>query len=339
VATTLDAEAIAHVLTTVLPACQEEGARVLRCRVTPLRYRPGKRCTVRFDLWLRSARAGSIRPQTIFGKLYHNAAKASAVYAEMQMLANSTLVETGQVVLARPIAFLPELSLILQEPVNGVPLDLLLSHPKRMLTSDPRARNGVGRAATALAALHNVELCSGRERPIDAELAKYKRRAAGVAHVDAALGAHLGELVVMLSSGMTQLAAWGAEVRLIHGDCKPSQFLVGAPDIALLDFDHCGMADPAVDVGAFLATLRQLNVFHTLKTGSKDLSLYYLLEQLFLKEYLSARGCPSDFQWRANWYAAVALLRKALRAFARSDRSPVPAALVEQAWRYLGMTT
>ena len=46
-------------------------------------------------------------------------------------------------------------------------------------------------------------------------------------------------------------------VGLVHGDCKPSQFLLRGEDVVLLDLDSCGAADPAVDVGTFLATLRQ----------------------------------------------------------------------------------
>ena len=44
---------------------------------------------------------------------------------------------------------------------------------------------------------------------------------------------------------------------LVHGDCKPSQFRIAGSQLSLLDFDHCGLADPASDVGTFLASLRR----------------------------------------------------------------------------------
>jgi hypothetical protein len=59
------------------------------------------------------------------------------------------------------------------------------------------------------------------------------------------------------------------------------------------------------------------------------------LEQSFLGEYCAASGRGPDFQWRTTWYEAVALLRKALRSFARSPRSSLPVALVDEAWRCL----
>ena len=116
--------------------------------------------------------------------------------------------------------------------------------------------------------------------------------------------------------------------------------------VALLDFDHCGMADPAADVGNFLATLRQLGVRQVLKqrhpgTVADLQQELAALEELFLTEYLAARRCHPDFHLRASWYQAVALLRKALRSFSRSPRSLLPALLVQEAWRCLkreGMT-
>jgi aminoglycoside phosphotransferase (APT) family kinase protein len=130
-----------------------------------------------------------------------------------------------------------------------------------------------------------------------------------------------------------QLPAWHAETGLIHGDCKPSQFLIGPAHTALLDFDHCGMADPASDVGTFLATLRQMKV--SAQGPLQSTHWFHALEERFLEEYIRTRGCHPDIRLRATWYMAVALLRKSLRSFARSPRSPVPAALVEEAWRCL----
>ena len=51
--TVLDGEAMGGILGEVLPECTAGAARIVRCRVTPLRYRLGKRCTLRFDLRLR----------------------------------------------------------------------------------------------------------------------------------------------------------------------------------------------------------------------------------------------------------------------------------------------
>src|SRR2546422_7082554 len=50
-ATALRPEKMAAALTDILPGGREGKTRVTRCRVTPLRYRPGRRCTLRLELW------------------------------------------------------------------------------------------------------------------------------------------------------------------------------------------------------------------------------------------------------------------------------------------------
>jgi aminoglycoside phosphotransferase (APT) family kinase protein len=337
----LEPRRIATALAGALPECRDGAFRVLRCRVTPLRYRPGRRCTVQLDIHLRENKTGAITSRTLFGKVYHDVAKAKAVYGEMQMLAAATPVQEGPISLARAVAFLPDLALILQAPVEGRPLDMLFGRMKGAAEKgNQHGWNGALRAATALAALHRTGLTSQRERLIAAELARFKRRTARVSLADPFLGRRMEELAMALSTRFEQLLDWDPEVSLVHGDCKPSQFLIGPNHVALLDFDHCGMADPASDVGNFLASLRQLGARQWLKerksaaAAARSLWLQ-TLEQRFLDEFCAASGRGADFRWRVRWYEAVALLRKALRSFARAPRSPLPAALVDEAWRCL----
>jgi aminoglycoside phosphotransferase (APT) family kinase protein len=364
--TVLDGQRMAAILNATLPECTAGKASVVRCHANPLRYRLGKRCTLRFDLWLRDGQSGALTKRTLYGKLYHSAHKAQAVYEEMQMLAAALPMQ--KVALAQAVAFAPELPMVFQAPVAGMPLDILLSQPKRTaIAYDQRVQAGIRGAAAALAALHQVEMGSNRLRPVAAELERFKRRSAQIMDVAPRIGADLDKLAQALPAWLDQLPAWGAETCLVHGDCKPSQFFMtpGSQDerganaieyrvsssgdsptlntqystldtaVALLDFDHCGMADPAADVGNFLATLRQLGIRQALKQRQPHTQRLAALEELFLTEYLAARPCHANFRLRATWYQAVALLRKALRSFARSPRSPLPALLVEEAWRCL----
>jgi aminoglycoside phosphotransferase (APT) family kinase protein len=342
-ASTLDEETMRQALTRSLPLCQFGNMRVVRCQVTPLRYRPGKRCTLRLHVWLRAPHTGAITAHTYFGKLYHSVTKAQAVHAEMQLLLAATAMQAQHLQVAQPVAFLPELPLVLQAPVQGTALDLLLSHPERMTnTGAARANTAVLAAAAALAELHQLPITSERLRPVGSDLQKLIRRLPVVARFDPTLGASMAELAGALAASLEQLPRWGETLGVVHGDCKPSQFLIGNGPTALLDFDHCGMADPATDVGMFLATLRQLNVFQALKTGRALLWLEEM-ERHFLQAYTAtgrlSNSVAEDFGRRATWYQALALLRKALRAFARSPRSPVPAALMTQGVRCLAELT
>ena len=336
-----DPGALASALNAALPECRGGTARVLRCRATVLRYRPGRRCTLRVDAWMRNTQTSELSKRTWFGKLYQKLSKADPAYQEMLLLADSAPARAGQVLLARPTVYVPELLMVLQEPVGGVPLDLLIGRMDGAATAgDPRGWAGMVQAAPALAAVHTAGLVAGRERPIAAELKRFGKRAARIAEVDPELGTRLLELADALRAASVHLPAWGAELSLIHGDCKPNQFLIGPEGVAILDFDHCGMSDPANDVGTFLATLRQLGIRQSLKAHGSSAAVarsrwLHELEQRFLDAYCVASARAPEFQLRATWYEAAALMRKALRGFGRSPRSPMPAALAAEAQRCL----
>ena len=147
------------------------------------------------------------------------------------------------------MAHLPDLAVVVQRYLPGDELVIDLSGPVAA------ARRGaeVARAAQALAALHGGRVPAGRPRPIERELNRFVDRATAIRTVDRAAGEHLLELA-------NELVGWrpvpGA-LSLVHGDCKPSQFLMAEDRVAILDLDHCGLADPAYDVGNFVSSLRQ----------------------------------------------------------------------------------
>jgi hypothetical protein len=136
--TVLDPDGLRGLLTRALG----DGVRVLRCRATPMRYRPG-RCTVRIDAWVRAPGRPPAR-RTWFGKVYRDAAKAAAVWRVMRLIAEAEPVRAGRLRVAGAAALLPEVPMVLQEPVAGVPLgDLIgpLAGPWR--GPEPRAAAGL----------------------------------------------------------------------------------------------------------------------------------------------------------------------------------------------------
>lgn len=329
----LDDGALTDLLRATLPLYQTDEMDLVRAHATPLRYRPGKRCTVQIDLLLRSRQRRTLCRQRLYGKLYHDADKAAAVYAEMHLLANA-VADGGALTLATAVAFVPTLSLVLQAPVAGQPLDLLL----RATAGDAAGTTAVMRAAQALAALHQLPVATERLRPGASDVAKLSRRVANVATVAPAVGEAMVTLARHLADLAAHLPTWGATTSIGHGDCKPSQFLLSPDQVALLDFDHCGMADPAADVALFLATLRQARVHQQSNARRRPAAMQPADDArraAFYTAYTAVTGAAPDFACRVAWYEAVALLRKAWRSFARSPWSPLPALLVDEAWRGL----
>jgi len=332
--TALDGGALAPLLEAALPECATGAARLRRCRVRALRYRPGRRCTLRLELVL-GAGGGGRRTLVRYAKLYHDPRKARAVDEEARLLSEAPGLRAAGAHLPRPSAFLPELVLVIQEPLGGVPLGALLGRADRTAgVLDGRVAGGIDAAARALAALHVAGLESVRRRPIAAALERMARRGAAVRRVEPALGGRMEELAEALAEDLPALER-GARIVLVHGDLKPSQVLVRDDGVGLLDLDHCGMADAACDVGDFMAGLRRLALDRPAGAaragGGEHARSLRALEERFLGEY--RRRAPADVALarRARWYESVALVRKSFRAFQRSPRSPLSGALLEQA--------
>jgi hypothetical protein len=300
------------------------GGPILRCRVELVRYRPARRATLVVEV-----RGPSARAQRFVVKSYHDRTKAAAVASEAVLL-DATVDPAASLRFASVRAHVPDLALVVQEHVHGVRLDEVLGLP------GPRPERALRRAAVALAALHRQPLVSRRTRAIDAELARFTTRALQVVEVDRRTGGVLVDLATRLAATARDVP--DGVVGLVHGDCKPSQFLLrdggrNEGGVVLLDLDSCGQADPAGDVGTFLATLRQrtLRQLVARRTTPSAARAQAALADAFLRAYLNAAGAASDgdLRRRIAWYEAVALERKALRCFSRAPRSPLTRALVD----------
>jgi hypothetical protein len=183
-----------------------------RCRVALLRYRPGKRATVRLGAPLANA--------NYVAKVYHDPGKAAAVAHEAQALAR-TADRNGLLRLAPTIGHLPEISVVVQQSIHGQPLDSLLLTP-----GVPGAASAavVRRAASALAQLHRGAMVSTRLRPVGKELHRFMARALRISEVESNLGAQLTDLAERLLQTFSAFPV--SPLGLVHGDCKPGQFLL-----------------------------------------------------------------------------------------------------------------
>ena len=288
-----------------------------------VRYRPGRRAT-----FLVGVPAERSRTTTLVAKVYHDNDKATAVAAEGRALQAQHL--PPPIVLAPVLAHLRELAIVVQGHLPGRELVVDLSDPTVVSSRGP----DVARAAQALAALHAGTVPNGRPRPVERELHRFTARAAAIRSVDPANGEPLQALA-------HDLLGWRpapGPISLVHGDCKPSQFLVDEDRVAVLDLDHCGIAEPASDVGNFVSSLRQGAMRAAEVGGTRDETATRAAEalgELFVTAYLDCARppAPEDLDERIRFYVAVSLLRKALRAWARSPLSSLPGQYVAEARR------
>ena len=292
------------------------------CRSTLLRYRPGKRATL-----LVTFRDDG---ETVVAKAYHDSTKAAAVAEEADAL-QATTDPAGVLRFAPAVAHLADIAVVVQRRVHGSPLDALLDGPRGPLAG---AEAAVRRAGRAVAELHEASPSTRRERSVEREVRRFAQRATRIQEVAPCAGEALAGLAQRLADTYPQLP----EPRLgtVHGDCKPSQFLLGEHEVHLLDMDHLGHSDQAADVGTFLASLRQLALRRSTRTGSSAMpDCYETLADAFLEGYRGRGGDAGAA--RTRWQEAAALERKALRAFARAPRSPLVTALTTEAHRRLDL--
>ena len=310
----------------------ERRALSRRCRVTLLRYRPGKRATVRLGT--------PVSETSYVAKVYHDPDKAAAVAQEAAALSENATHNAAQSAprnsclrMAPTVGHLPEISVVLQRSIHGQPLDSLLGTPG----ANGVAAEAVRRAASALAQLHRGPVVSTRMRPVEKELHRFRARSLSISAVDA----ERGEQLLGMAERLLQTFSAFPVTRsgLVHGDCKPGQFvLAGDGAVYLLDFDHCGVSDQAGDAGTFVASLRQLAVQRTVAGLSPAMTAGLdVLAEKFISTYCKSMG--DDLSKQIRWHEVVALQRKALRSFARSPKSPLPAALVEESHQCLDRLT
>ena len=292
--------------------------RGFRCRTSLLRYRPGKRATLRVTF------AGGT--DVYVAKAYHEPRKAAAVAGEAPALAGH-VERCATLRIPATVAHLREHGVVVQRAVQGVPLEAFLGRSVSSSRGVRLATDAMAQAGRALAELHDMPPATARRRPVDDELARFGVRAAGVATCDPRLGDALARLCDRLRD--TQAPLPEAVAGTVHGDFKPSQLLLDGRHTLLLDLDHLGVSDQAADVGTFLASLRQL-ALRRARGRSARIGAMSALATCFLRSYLEAREDDTSLP-RIRWQEAVALERKALRAWARAPGSTLVGGLVREA--------
>jgi hypothetical protein len=212
--------------------------------ITPVSYRPGSRCMLRYEL-----RAGG-RATGVYGKVL-----APAGY-EALAAAAATL---GGVLAPALVGIAPKWRLVVQADAGGHSLRSLATHP---LPAD--ALSGMRAGGRLLARLH------ARSGPPAA-----RRSLAGDA---VALGALLAVMervspptAARFAEGVDRLAALaGADAPAVpsHGALRLDQVHVGAGGPVLIDLDSSCRAEPARDLGNLLAYLRWRELRQPAATGT-----------------------------------------------------------------------
>jgi hypothetical protein len=259
--------------------------RLLSARAEPVRYKPANRCVIRYHLVLE--RPGEVVPaskhMTLFGKVYADPSQARTVYALQQALYQEQLHDgKGVPVLPCPLGMMDALGLTLSEaiqpagaddPGSAAPGESMRTGTAALQPQLVRGRGGevsavlipeevLKRTASALARLHSSALALDGQAPRTAakEVKRLQERALLLAGYYPTLAGKIQRLAAQLGEHLE--AARPDGYRPAHGGFKSSQLLVDAQRVAVVDFDGLCLADPALDVGYFMAYLRPSGLWY-----------------------------------------------------------------------------
>jgi hypothetical protein len=234
--------------------------RLVVCRPRVMRYDRGNRCTVLCEVEHAAADGGRDRPGLLIAKT-HRDDRGRNAYDAMRALWSSELRRSPAVAIAEPLAYRPEVRLLVQGPVAG---DRSLSD---LIVAWSRQRTPAAvdeleaytiRAAEGLAALHGCGVSWGESVTLQGEVAHAQALIAQLAVPIpelSGIAAPLLDRVVDLAAEHPADAA-----RPSHGTFRPAQVLLHRGGVGFIDFDDFCQAEPALDVARFRAGIRDIGM-------------------------------------------------------------------------------
>ena len=277
--------------------------RIAGCTPRVTRYNPGSRCTVVYRLEYGAEPEGKDWPEVVVAKT-HRGDKGRIAYLGMRALWESELRRSTAVTIAEPLAFLPELRVLIQGAVPGESRlsDLMESVLPGGTGRDMEGlRDVLAKTARGLAALHGCG-AHGQTFGWEHESADVRKRVGRLADWIPGFNGTLEPALARLDA----LAASHPPQRPVpsHRSFRPAQVLLHEGHIAFIDFDGFCEAEPAMDLARFRASIKQ----SVMRLGSDEErpepSLHVLSEldglcDLFLEEY--ARVAPVSRERVALW--------------------------------------
>lgn len=306
-----------------------------RCQVQLAHYGRQHRCTLRYTLDGADA-TGAPAQRVVYGKVAADgsgARTAPVIAALRERLQASD--GADEVRIPRTLGFLPEQQLLLLEAIPGRPQIARLL--KARLAGQAGAPGGALTLETAMescgriaAAMHGSGLSLGPPRTLDGELAWLGRSAAALARVSPALGEQL-QVWLRQTADAARRAAPLPPV-FSHGDFTYTQLIFDGQRAGLVDFDTVCQAEPALDLGQFLAYQR----LAIRKDQRAEAPLpAAAVEQLcagFLERYVAALGERAGderrLRARVQIYEILMLLRLAIHSWQKLKVGRLEQALI-----------
>jgi len=235
--------------------------RIEACTPEVLSYKPGSRCTLRYHLTYPAELAGRGWPTSVIAKTYRKDSKGRNAYDGMLALWHSPLAGSDAVTLAEPLAYIPELKIMVQGPIAGdQSLEDVLKSALSANTQPAMEElySYVRKTAAGLAAFHQSGVRHGGSVMLDTRFAEIREL---VARLIIPVPGLAGAVEPLLARLEALAAAEPADSSVpTHGTFNPEQVLIDGERIGFIDFDDFCMAEPALDVALFRAAIKDIGM-------------------------------------------------------------------------------
>ena len=287
--TATDSDEVARRLETVL-------GEPVRCSITPVRYRPGLRCVLRYDVEGPSGRS------TFFAKALPSDSYARVAELHAELAARDD--DSGLV--PEIAAWWPDLHVVVGRSIDGRTASSLLGTPSVPLDDKVRLGHDIG---DLLARFHELPVTPDATWSADQQVITTADAMGAVECADPARAIRLGSVLDALAATLPEP---GRPV-LGHGSFRAGQVVVtpgGRP--VLLDVDEVRLSDRERDLGMALAHLD----WQGIRTPHLQQELTRT-EHALLAAYEATAGEVRPDALR--WWRAAGLVQVAVRRFRRLE--------------------
>jgi hypothetical protein len=225
------------------------------------RYKPGSRCTILYHLkYSQADQMQNHWPELVVAKTYRGE-KGWNAYQSMRALWDSPLGSSKEVAIAEPLAYLPDLKVLVQGPVREqqtlkelVRAAIVRRTPEMMEELFELMR----KSATGVVMLHRSNVTIAPVFTWEARLANVKEQLDDLSESIPALKGAIRPLFERLEWVASAYPA--GDLVSSHGTFRPAQVLIDRDQIGFIDFDSFCQSESALDLALFTGNLKSIGL-------------------------------------------------------------------------------
>jgi tRNA A-37 threonylcarbamoyl transferase component Bud32 len=317
-----DQRRVIEILRETLPEVQEGRFMPHACRVELAHYGRQHRCTLRYVLE-GTASDGANAHQVVYGKVTADGSgeRTIPVLAALRERLPA-LNGMDRVNIPRVLGFHPDLQLLLLEAIPGKPqvarlLKARLAGAEATQPGMLTLEHAVGDCGRIAARMHTSGIALGQPRTIDAELDWLRQSIHALRRISPEPGAQLQDWLEWISACAARTDP--LPLCFSHGDFTYTQLIFDDRQCGLVDFDTICQAEPALDLGQFLAYQR----LAIRKDQRPDAPFPEAATEQLCEQFLNAYEAASGERWgdkqrlreRVAVYEILMLLRLAVHSW------------------------